>query len=421
MIVGCVTPAIIIANALGLPQSERVLLIQVSLVMSAVTTLIELFPIGGKLGSGLPVIFGISFAYLPSMQAIVGGGGDIATIAGAMVVGGIVAAVVGVFVKKIRRFFPPIITGTVVFTIGLSLYPTAINYMAGGAGNTYEVVVLRKGLTSALVHGSWQNWAVAAFTLIVVMVMSNKGKGICKLAAILLGMIAGYIVAAVFGMVDLSEVRDAAWFSLPRFMHFGIKFEFSACIALALLFAINAIQAIGDLTATTVGGLNREPTDQELQGGIVTYGLTNVLSAFFGSLPTATYSQNVGIVTTNKVVNRVVFALAGGFLLLAGLIPKFSAILTTIPQCVLGGATITVFSTIAMTGMKLIASETISPRNTTIVGLSAALGVGISQSSSALSQFPESITIIFGKTPVVIATIMAVLLNLILPQENTDQ
>lgn len=421
MIVGCVTPAIIIANALGLPQSERVLLIQVSLVMSAVTTLIELFPIGGKLGSGLPVMFGISFAYLPSMQAIVGGGGDIATIAGAMVVGGIVAAVVGVFVKKIRRFFPPIITGTVVFTIGLSLNPTAINYMAGGAGNTYEVVVLRKGLTSALVHGSWQNWAVAAFTLIVVMVMSNKGKGICKLAAILLGMIAGYIVAAVFGMVDLSEVRDAAWFSLPRFMHFGIKFEFSACIALALLFAINAIQAIGDLTATTVGGLNREPTDQELQGGIVTYGLTNVLSAFFGSLPTATYSQNVGIVTTNKVVNRVVFALAGGFLLLAGLIPKFSAILTTIPQCVLGGATITVFSTIAMTGMKLIASETISPRNTTIVGLSAALGVGISQSSSALSQFPESITIIFGKTPVVIATIMAVLLNLILPQENTDQ
>ena len=421
MIVGCVTPAIIIANALGLPQSERVLLIQVSLVMSAVTTLIELFPIGGKLGSGLPVMFGISFAYLPSMQAIVGGGGDIATIAGAMVIGGIVAAVVGVFVKKIRRFFPPIITGTVVFTIGLSLYPTAINYMAGGAGNTYEVVVLRKGLTSALVHGSWQNWAVAAFTLIVVMVMSNKGKGICKLAAILLGMIAGYIVAAVFGMVDLSEVRDAAWFSLPKFMHFGIKFEFSACIALALLFAINAIQAIGDLTATTVGGLNREPTDQELQGGIVTYGLTNVLSAFFGSLPTATYSQNVGIVTTNKVVNRVVFALAGGFLLLAGLIPKFSAILTTIPQCVLGGATITVFSTIAMTGMKLIASETISPRNTTIVGLSAALGVGISQSSSALSQFPESITIIFGKTPVVIATIMAVLLNLILPQENKDQ
>ena len=438
MIVGCVTPAIIIANALGLPQSERVLLIQVSLVMSAVTTLIELFPIGGKLGSGLPVMFGISFAYLPSMQAIVGGGGDIATIAGAMVVGGIVAAVVGVFVKKIRRFFPPIITGTVVFTIGLSLYPTAINYMAGGAGNTYEVVVLRKGLTSALVHGSWQNWAVAAFTLIVVMVMSNKGKGICKLAAILLGMIAGYIVAAVFGMVDLSEVRDAAWFSLPKFMHFGIKFEFSACIALALLFAINAIQAIGDLTATTVGGLNREPTDQELQGGIVTYGLTNVLSAFFGSLPTATYSQNVGIVTTNKVVNRVVFALAGGFLLLAGLIPKFSAILTTIPQCVLGGAVVSVFASIAMTGIRLLVTEKLTARNATVAGLSIAIGMGVSLSGGCLDQMTQSIhsalnlsmnlenfqAIInntFASSPVVLATIFAVILNLILPKEKTTE
>lgn len=221
--------------------------------------------------------------------------------------------------------------------------------------------------------------------------------------------------------VDLSEVRDAAWFSLPQFMHFGIKFEFSACIALALLFAINAIQAIGDLTATTVGGVEPGTHGSRAAGRYCYLWPDQCAVGIFRQPATATYSQNVGIVTTNKVVNRVVFALAGGFLLLAGLIPKFSAILTTIPQCVLGGATITVFSTIAMTGMKLIASETISPRNTTIVGLSAALGVGISQSSSALSQFPESITIIFGKTPVVIATIMAVLLNLILPQENTDQ
>ena len=250
------------------------------------------------------------------------------------------------------------------------------------------------------------------------MLLSNHGKGICKLASILLGMAAGYAVAAVMGMVDLSEISNAKWFSLPRFLHFGITFEPSACVALGLLFAINSVQAIGDLTATTVGGLNREPTDRELQGGIIAYGATNILTALFGGLPTATYSQNVGIVTTNKVINRTVFALAGGFLLLAGVVPKFSAILTTIPQCVLGGATVTVFSTIAMTGMKLIASEGISPRNTTIVGLSAALGVGISQASAALSQFPEAITVIFGKSPVVIATLLAVILNLILPKEN---
>ena len=418
MIVGCVTPPIIIAGAIGLSQEEQVLLIQASLVMSAVCTFLQLYPIGGRFGSGLPVILGVSFAYVPSMQAIAASGGGVAAIAGAMIVGGIVAVLVGVFVKKIRRLFPPVITGTVVFTIGLSLYPTAINYMAGGTGNTYASVVEERGLTEALVYGSWQNWAVAAFTLTVVLVLTNHGKGICRLASILLGILAGYAAAFIAGMVDLSGIGEAAWFSLPQLLPFGITFEPSGCIALGLLFAINSIQAIGDLTATTVGGMDRQPTDRELQGGIVAYGVSNILTALLGGLPTATYSQNVGIVATNKVVNRWVFALTGGFLLLAGVVPKFSAVLTTIPQCVLGGATVAVFSTIAMTGMKLIAAEGITARNTTIVGLSAALGVGISQASAALEQFPEAVTTIFGKSPVVIATLMAVLLNLVLPREE---
>lgn len=418
MIVGCVTPPIIIAGAIGLSQADRVLLIQASLVMSAVSTLLQLFPIGGRFGSGLPVILGVSFAYLPSMQAIVAGGGGVSAIAGAMLVGGVVAVLVGVFVKKIRMLFPPVITGTVVFTIGLSLYPTAINYMAGGTANTAESVAA-KGLPEALVYGSWQNWLIAVLTLIVVMVLNNRAKGICKLASILLGMAFGYVVALCFGMVSFADVGDAAWFSLPRFLHFGVSFDVASCVAMGLLFAINSIQAIGDFTATTVGGMDRDPTDNELQGGIIAYGVSNILAAFFGGLPTATYSQNVGIVTTNKVVNRTVFALTGGFLLLAGFSPKFAAILTTIPQCVLGGATITVFSTIAMTGMKLIASQDLTARNTTIVGLSAALGVGISQASTALSQFPAAVTMIFGKSPVVIATLMAVLLNLILPKDKT--
>lgn len=418
MIVGCVTPAIIIANVVGLSQPDRILLIQASLVMSAVSTLLQLYPVGGRFGAGLPVILGVSFAYLPSMQAIAGEGGGLAVITGAMIVGGAVAVVVGIFARPIRRLFPPVITGTVVFTIGLSLYPTAINYMAGGASNTLELVTAR-GLTPALAYGSWQNWLIAAVTLTAVMVLNNRGRGVCRLASILLGMFCGYVVALCFGMVDFSGIGEAAWFSLPQFLHFGVSFEPSACIAIGLLFAINSVQAIGDFTATTVGGFSRQPTDRELQGGIVAYGATNMLAALFGGLPTATYSQNVGIVTTNKVVNRTVFTLAGGFLLLAGVCPKFSALLTTIPQCVLGGATVTVFSTIAMTGMKLITSQELTARNTTIVGLSAALGVGISQASAALSQFPREFTIIFGKSPVVIATLMAVALNVILPRENS--
>ena len=417
MIVGCVTPAIIIAEAAGLAYADRVLLIQTSLVMSAVSTLIQLFPIGKHFGAGLPIILGVSFAYLPSMQAIAQAGGGIAAIAGAMLVGGLVAVLVGIFAKPIRRLFPPVITGTVVFTIGLSLYPTAINYMAGGTANT-AAVVAEKGLTSALVYGSWQNWLIAAITLAAVMVLNYHGKGICKLASVLIGMAFGYLVALCFGMVDFSGIADAAWFSLPKPLHFGVRFEPSGCIALGLLFAINSIQAIGDFSAVTVGAMGREPTDNELQGGIIAYGVGNILTALLGGLPTATYSQNVGITTTNKVVNRTVFTLTSAFLLLAGVSPKFAAVLTTIPQCVLGGATVTVFSTIAMTGMKLIASQGLTARNTTIVGLSAALGVGVSQAGSALSQFPEEVTMILGKSPVVIATIMAVLLNLILPRET---
>lgn len=402
MIVGCVTPALIIAKVAGLRPEDEVILVQASLVIAALATFLQLFPVW-RLGSGLPVIMGVSFAYLPSMQAIAEGY-DIGTILGAQIIGGIVAAVVGIFVKQLRRFFPPIITGTVVFTIGLSLYPTAINYMAGGVGSPD--------------YGSWQNWAIAIFTLVIVTVLNHFGKGIFKLASILIGIIAGYIVAAAFGMVSFSNVAASGYFQLPKLMHFGIHFEISASVAIGLLFAINAVQAIGDFSATTIGGLDREPTTKELQGGIVGYGLMNIAGAFIGGLPTATYSQNVGIVATTKVVNRGVLGLSGGIILLAGLIPKFSALLTTIPQCVLGGATVSVFASIAMTGMKLVVSEPMNYRNTSIVGLAAALGMGISQATGALANFPEWVTTIFAKSPVVIATLVAIILNIILPKKE---
>lgn len=410
MIVGCVTPAIIVAGVAGLSEQDSVILIQAALTMSAITTLIQVFPLlrTGKIaiGSGLPVIMGISFAYVPTMQAIAGRF-DIATILGAQIVGGIVAVFVGIFIKQIRKFFPPLITGTVVFAIGLSLYPTAINYMAGGASNES--------------YGSWENWLVAIITLCIVTALNHYGKGIWKLASILIGIIAGYIISLFFGMVDFSAVVNASWFALPKPMHFGIKFEPSSCVAIGVLFAINSIQAIGDFSATTTGGLDRMPTDEELNGGIVGYGLSNIVCAIFGGLPTATYSQNVGIVTTTKVINRWVLGLAAAILGIAGLVPKFSAILTTIPQCVLGGATVSVFASIAMTGMKLVASAEMDYRNSSIVGLAAALGMGVSQATAALASFPTWVTTIFGKSPVVLATIIAVMLNVILPKTRDEQ
>ena len=412
MIVGCVTPAIIVSGAVpgGLSGEDQVILIQSALVIAALSTLLQLFPIGGKakfaIGSGLPVIMGVSFAYVPSMQAIAESYG-IAAIMGAEIVGGIVAVVMGLLVRKIRVFFPPLITGTVVFTIGLSLYPTAINYMAGGTGSPN--------------YGSWQNWAIAFFTLIVVTALNHFGKGIWKLASILIGIIVGYLVSIPFGMVDFSSIGEAGVCQLPSLMHFGVQFEPSSCVALGILFAINSIQAIGDYSATTIGAMDRTPEDEELQRGIVGYGLSNVAGALLGGLPTATYSQNVGIVTTTKVINRWVLGLAAAILGVAGLVPKFSAILTTIPQCVLGGATVSVFASIAMTGMKLVASAEMDYRNSSIVGLAAALGMGVSQATAALASFPTWVTTIFGKSPVVLATIIAVMLNVILPTTRDEQ
>ena len=369
-VVGVITPAILVADTCGLSSADKTLMIQVSLILTALATLLQLFPIFHRIGSGLPVIMGISFAYIPTLQAI-GGEFGLPTILGAEIVGGIVAIVFGVLVKWIRPLFPPLVTGTVIFTIGLSLYPTAVKYMAGGAGSEW--------------FGSAKSWAVALITLAVVVFLNHFTKGITKLASILIGILAGYVIAYFLGIV----------------------------------YVVNAVQTIGDLSSTTMGGMDRMPTDKELSGGIVGQGVMSILGAFFGGLPAATYSQNVGIVTVNRVINRAVFALAALILLVAGLVPKFASLLTTIPQCVIGGATISVFATITMTGIRMITEGGFTPRKSSVVGLSVALGVGITQVSGCLAGegFPAWVNTVFGSSSVVVAALMAILLNLILPKE----
>ena len=402
-VVGVITPAILVADTCGLSSADKTLMIQVSLILTALATLLQLFPIFHRIGSGLPVIMGISFAYIPTLQAI-GGEFGLPTILGAEIVGGIVAIVFGVLVKWIRPLFPPLVTGTVIFTIGLSLYPTAVKYMAGGAGSEW--------------FGSAKSWAVALITLAVVVFLNHFTKGITKLASILIGILAGYVIAYFLGIVDLSGVGSAAWVALPRPMPFDIQFVPAACVSLGIVYVVNAVQTIGDLSSTTMGGMDRMPTDKELSGGIVGQGVMSILGAFFGGLPAATYSQNVGIVTVNKVINRAVFALAALIMLVAGFIPKFASVLSTIPQCVVGGATISVFATITMTGIRMITEGGFTPRKSSVVGLSVALGVGITQVSGCLAGegFPAWVNTVFGSSSVVVAALMAILLNLILPQ-----
>lgn len=403
--VGIITPAILVSGVTGLSPADTTILIQMSLIVSALSTIIQLFPIKG-IGSGLPVIMGISFAYVPTLLAI-GGQFDIATIFGAQIAGGIAAFIFGVFVKQLRRFFPPLVTGTVIFTIGLSLYPVAIRYMAGGAGSA--------------TFGSMSNWFVAMVTFIVVIFLTYFTKGITKLAAILIGMVVGYIVAYVMGMVSFASVGEASWFQIVAPLHFGVKFEISAIISLVVMFIVNSVQAIGDFSSTTLGGMDREPTDKELAGGIKGSGLASAISALLGGLPIATYSQNVGIVTVNKVINKIVFLLAAIVFLVAGLIPKFAAVLTTIPQAVIGGGTLSVFAMIAMTGIKMISSADLNPRNTAVVGLAVALGVGITSVPGALDGFPAWVNSVFGSSSVVISTLAAIILNLALPKHKEEE
>ena len=403
-VVGIVTPAIMIAGTCGITGADQTLLIQVSLLVTAVATLLQLFPIG-PVGSRLPVIMGISFAYVPTLQAI-GGEFGLPAILGAEIVGGIVAILFGIFVKQIRVLFPPLVTGTVIFTIGLSLYPTAIKYMAGGVGKPD--------------YASPKSWAVAIITFLVVLFLNNFTKGVLKLGAILWGMIVGYLISIPLGLVDFSAVGQAGLFQVPTPMHFPIAFEPSAIVSLAIVYMVNAVQTIGDLSSTTIGGMDRMPTDKELQGGIIGQGVMSVVGALFGGLPTASYSQNVGIVTVNRVINRAVFVFAAVVLAVAGFVPKIASLLTTIPQSVIGGATVSVFAMITMTGVSMITSERFDMRARTVVGLSVALGVGISQVSGCLAGFPDWVTMVFGSSPVVVTAIMAIFLNLILPKPKPE-
>ena len=493
MIIGNITPCLVVAG-LNLPaggghaggplsQADTTLLIQVGLLTAGISTLIQLYPVW-KFGAKLPMIMGISFGYIPTLISV-GTTFGIGAMFGAQLIGGLTAVVVGIFIKPLRKFFPPIVAGTVVLTIGLSLYTVALGYVGGGNGAkgnlalisaiqvntgnaevtpenakmldgmTSEDGVMTEGfkmavkknahvpgdikgkileatniseveseLTGAIPHlkkmsfGSAQNWLLAAVTLLIVLLCNQFGKGYFKLASILIGIGSGYAVALALGMINFAKVTNAGWVALPKLLPFKLEFPIAAVISMMIIYVVNSIQAVGDFTGTTMGGMGRQVTDEELSGGIMGSGAASAVSALFGGLPIATYSQNVGIVATTKVVSRYVFAIAAIFMLVAGIIPKFGGLMTTIPDAVLGGATITVFGSITMTGIKVIVQEELSLRNTTIVGLAVAIGMGIALVPESLGQAPQTIRVIFGGSAVTIATIIAFVLNIVLPAKT---
>ncbi len=240
------------------------------------------------------------------------------------------------------------------------------------------------------------------------------------MATIFLGIIVGYCVSLVLGIINFDPIREATWFAIPKPLEFGMEFDMPVIISVVIVSIINAVQAIGDLSATTMGGMDRNITDKELSSGVIGSGICTMIGALFGGLPPSSYSQNVGMVAMNKVISRFVLGIAGIFMLLSGFVPKFGALMTTIPYSVLGGATISIFSMITMTGIKLIITEELSSRNITIVGLAIALGMGITSVPAAQEAFPSFVKLVFGESPIVIATLVAFVLNLIIPNKSLE-
>ncbi len=406
MLVGNITPPMLIASTLSLSAADQIMLTQAAMLIGGITTLLQLFPVLG-FGMGLPNVMGVAFAYMPILTMI-GTQYGIAAIFGSQLVAGFVSIFIGMFMGKIRRFFPPIVSGTVVLSIGLSLYETAITYMGGGSATQ-----------SAGTFGSPQFWILAVVTLVVTLACSLFGKGYLKVSGMLIGIVVGYVIALFMGdIVDFSTFNDAGLISVPIPFHFGLEFHADAIIMMILMYVVQAVQTIGDVSSTAMGGFGREATDKELGGAIKGQSICGMIGAIIGGLPTDPYSQNVGLICTTKVVAKRVFLIVGVIMLAAGFCPKFGALMTTIPQPVLGGATVTVFAAITMSGIQLLGEQPMNYRNKLIVGIALAIGVGIDAVPDVLQFCPQLAKNILGSS-LMVSFLIVFILNIIVPEDNS--
>ncbi len=405
MFVGNVAPIIIISNTLNLPVDQRAFLIQCAMFVAGLVSLIQCYPIG-PVGARLPIVMGTSFGFLPVCIAIATKYG-LPGVLGATLVGGIFEIFMGAFLKHIRKYFPPLVTGIVMLTIGLSLVATGMKYFAGGAG--------------AKDFGSPQNLLLGATVLVIVLLLKHFTKGITSMSAVLIALIIGYMIAIPMGKVNFEAVANARWIAIPMPLQFGIEFHVDAIISMMVMFLITTVETVGDTCGITSGGLGRTATDKEVSGAVIADGVGSFIAAIFNVLPNTSYGQNVGLVTMTKIVNRFAIATGAGFLLIAGLFPKVGAIMAIMPASVLGGAAVVMFSMMIVGGINQITEEPLVGRNGTILAVSIGLGLGFSLVPDATQHFPALLKMLFSGSGVAISAIVAILLNIILPKDTVDK
>ena len=402
-----VTPSIIIAGAAGFAfgGADMVFLIQMAMLFAGVATLFQTIGFG-PVGARLPVMQGTSFAFVPIMISIVKSSG-IAALFGAVLVAGVFHAALGAIIGRIRHWFPPLVTGMVITAIGLYLLPVGIKYAAGGAAD-FQM--------NNPAWGDFSRWGLALVVILVALGFKFFTRGIASSAAILLGLVAGYLVGIATGAVNFGGVANAAWFTVPTPFKYGIEFSGVAIFGMCLISIVSAIETVGDISGIAKGGAGREATDKELAGGTYADGIGSAIAGVFGGLPNTSFSQNVGLISMTGVMSRSVVTLSALFLIACGLIPKVGAVVAAMPISVLGGGVILMFGMVLSAGVSMLSSVNWSRRNMMILATSMSVGLGLQQVPKSMQHLPDSFEMLMvsGLLP---AAAISVILNLLIPKD----
>ena len=401
MFVANLTPITIIASAGGLSQAEIAILLQNAMFVAGIATLIQLYPIW-KIGSRLPIVMGVSFTFVTILSTVAANYGYSAVI-GAVICGGIFEGIIGLFAKYWRKIIAPIVAASVVTAIGYSLFTVGARSYGGGYSEDF---------------GSAQNLLLGTITLVVCLGWNILAKGYLKQLSVLAGLIVGYIAAIFMGKVDLSVIFSEGFISLPRLLPYTPEFNIGAIFSVAIIFMVSAAETIGDTTAMVSGGLGREIKSEEISGSLACDGFASAISALFGCPPVTSFSQNVGLISMTKVVNRFTIATGAGCMILAGLFPPIGNFFASLPESVLGGCTVMMFGTIMVSGIEMLSKAGFTQRNITIAALSLSIGIGFTAASETdlWHIFPDVIQSVFSANVVAVVFVVSIVLNLVLPK-----
>lgn len=401
MFVANLTPITIIASAGGLSQAEIAILLQNAMFVAGIATLIQLYPIW-KIGSRLPIVMGVSFTFVTILSTVAANYGYSAVI-GAVICGGIFEGIIGLFAKYWRKIIAPIVAASVVTAIGYSLFTVGARSFGGGYSEDF---------------GSAQNLLLGTITLVVCLGWNILAKGYLKQLSVLAGLIVGYIAAICMGKVDLSVIFSEGFISLPRLLPYTPEFNIGAIFSVAIIFMVSAAETIGDTTAMVSGGLGREIKSEEISGSLACDGFASAISALFGCPPVTSFSQNVGLISMTKVVNRFTIATGAGCMILAGLFPPIGNFFASLPESVLGGCTVMMFGTIMVSGIEMLSKAGFTQRNITIAALSLSIGIGFTAASETdlWHIFPDVIQSVFSANVVAVVFVVSIVLNLVLPK-----